>query len=115
MKIGVAADKMGIAEHFGHCEQFLVYDTDGKSIIKREIVPNPGHKPGFLPVFLHEQGVNVIISGGMGQGAVTLFQENGIEVVTGAQGEAESAVKQYIEGTLKFSGAVCSEHSHHDD
>lgn len=47
-------------------------------------VPNPGHRPGFLPVFLVEKGVKVIISGRMGQGAIDIFNEKGIEVITDA-------------------------------
>lgn len=53
---------------------------------ERSFIPNPGHRPGFLPIFLHEKGLNVIISGGMGGGAVDIFNEKGIEVITGASG-----------------------------
>ena len=66
MKIAVASLSGQVAEHFGHCEAFLLLDSlTGKS----EQVLNPGHKPGFLPNFLGDLGVEVIISGGMGGGA----------------------------------------------
>ena len=77
-----------------------------------EFVPNPGHRPGFLPVFLAEKGVKVIISGGMGQGAIDIFNEKGIEVIVGASGSSESAVKAYLKGELKSTGSVCHEHNH---
>ncbi len=78
-------------------------------------IPNPGHKPGFLPVFLHEQGVNVIISGGMGAAAVDLFNQQGIQVVVGAQGDAREAAQAYLEGELISTGSICHEHQSHDE
>ena len=81
-KIAVASDQGLVAEHFGHCEGFALFDTDGDQITKSETVANPGHKPGFLPNFLADQGVNVIISGGMGGGAVQIFNERQVEVAS---------------------------------
>lgn len=115
MKIAVASEGKMITEHFGHCEGFTIFDTDGGEILREDFVPNPGHRPGFLPVFLYEKGVKVIISGGMGEGAVDIFNEKGIEVITGASGEARTAVISYLQGTLKSTGSVCHEHQHHDE
>ena len=80
-----------------------------------DLIKNPGHKPGFLPNFLNDMGVNVIISGGMGGGAVEIFNDKGIEVITGASGEAKSAVVEYLKGNLKSTGSICHEHQHHDE
>jgi predicted Fe-Mo cluster-binding NifX family protein len=55
-------------------------------------------------------GVKVIISGGMGGGAVNIFNEKGIEVIVGARGSAEVAVKDYLEGNLQSTGTICHEH-----
>lgn len=115
MKIAVASENEMVCEHFGHCESFMIFDTEGKTIIKSEIIPNPGHKPGFLPVYLNDMGVNVIIAGGMGGGAVEIFDEKGIEVVTGARGNAKTAAASYLAGSLVSSGSVCHEHQHHDE
>jgi predicted Fe-Mo cluster-binding NifX family protein len=60
-------------------------------------------------------GVKVIISGGMGGGAIEIFNEKGIEVITGASGAAETAVNNYLQGNLKSTGSVCHEHQHHDE
>lgn len=76
-----------------------------------ESVQNPGHKPGFLPNFLHDLGVEVIISGGMGGGAIDIFNEHGICVVTGATGDSEEAAKAYESGSLVSAGTVC-QHEH---
>jgi len=112
MKIAVASEGKMVTEHFGHCEGFAIFEAENNQIKGKEFTPNPGHKPGFLPVFLHDKGVNVIISGGMGSGAVDIFNEKGIEVVTGASGDAETAVNNYLQGKLKSTGSVCHEHQH---
>jgi len=68
-----------------------------------------------LPNFLADRGVNVIISGGMGGGAVDIFNERNIEVIVGARGDAKAAVEAYLQGSLKSTGSVCHEHEHHDE
>ena len=115
MKIAVASEKDRVTEHFGHCENFNLFEIENNQIIKSESIPNPGHKPGFLPNFLHDLGVNVIISGGMGGGAIDIFNEKGIQVVTGAQGRAAAVVESYLQGTLKSTDSVCHEHQHHGE
>jgi predicted Fe-Mo cluster-binding NifX family protein len=115
MKIAVASEQGTVSGHFGHCEGFMLFDCENGKIAKSETVANPGHKPGFLPVFLAEKGVDVIISGGMGGGAVDIFNEKGIEVVVGATGPAVDAVKAFLAGSLKSTGSVCHEHQHADE
>ena len=112
MRIAVASEGNKVTEHFGHCENFNIFDVENKEIIKSESVPNPGHKPGFLPNFLNDLGVNLIISGGIGGGAITIFNDKKIEVVSGATGEAEAAVKSYLNGELKSTGSICNDHMH---
>ena len=115
MKIAVAAMGSNVAGHFGHCENFNLYDAENGKIVSEEIVPNPGHKPGFLPNFLADRGVKVIISGGMGGGAVDIFNERDVEVVVGASGDAKQAVLAYLAGDLVTTGEVCHEHEHADE
>ncbi len=110
MKIAVASKKGKVADHFGHCEEFLICDIENNEIKRSEIVANPGHKPGFLPIFLADKGVNVIISGGMGMGAIDIFNERNIEVVVGIVGDSENAVEDYLQGSLRSAGNIC----HHD-
>ena len=68
MRIAVAAMGNEVAGHFGHCETFIFFDTEDDKIVELTYVPNPGHRPGFLPNFLADNDVKVIISGGMGGG-----------------------------------------------
>lgn len=115
MKIAIASENEMVTEHFGHCEIFNIFDVENNNIIKNESIQNPGHKPGFLPNFLNDMGVNVIISGGMGSGAIDIFNEKGIEVIIGATGNAKDVAEQYLQGNLKSTGSVCHQHQHHDE
>ena len=115
IKISVACEGKNVTEHFGHCSNFMIYDFEGGKIVKEESVANPGHRPGFLPNFLADRGVGVIISGGMGGGAVDIFNQRNVEVVVGASGGARAAVETYLKGELKTTGSICHEHQHHDE
>lgn len=116
MKIAVASEKGMVTEHFGYCEGFNVFEVENNKIVKSDSVLNSGpHKPGLLPNMLNDMGVNVIIAGGMGGGAVNIFNEKGIEVITGAKGSAEAVTNNYIQGELKSTGSVCHDHQHHDE
>ena len=115
IKIAVASENEMVTEHFGHCVNFNIFEAEKNQIVKSESIPNPGHKPGFLPNFLNDMGVNVIISGGMGGGAIDIFNEKGIEVIVGASGNAKVVAESYLRGTLKSTGSVCHEHQHHDE
>ncbi len=115
MKIAVACSGENIWGHFGHCENFNIYDVVDGAIATEVSVPNPGHRPGFLPNFLADQGVEVIIAGGMGGGAVEIFNERNVEVVVGAEGNAKAAVEAYLAGELHSIGSVCHNHEHADE
>lgn len=115
MKIAIASENEMVTEHFGHCINFNIFEVENNQIVKSESIENPGHKPGFLPNFLNDIGVNVIISGGMGSGAIEIFNEKNIEVIVGAKGNAKTVVEQYLHGKLKSTGSVCHEHQHHDE
>lgn len=112
MKIAIASDGRNVSGHFGHCEGFKIYEVENDKILNKDFVQNPGHKPGFLPVFLKDLEVDTIIAGGMGAMAQQLFNENNIEVVVGAQGNCDDIASKYIKGELESTGSVCREHEH---
>ena len=99
-----------VAAHFGHCSHFALFDVDEatKAMVKREVIPSPGHQPGLLPSWLAEEGVSVVIASGMGSRAQALFSENRIEVVVGVLGDdPERAVLGYIKGELATGDNIC--------
>jgi predicted Fe-Mo cluster-binding NifX family protein len=102
-RIAVPVSSGGVAEHFGHCDEFAIFHTnpEGDGIDGVVMVPAPPHQPGFLPEWLRGLGVDVILAGGMGTRARDLFAQHSIEVVTGvAGGDARSLAEEYLAGTL---------------
>jgi len=96
--------------HFGHCEQFALLDVDtgANEILSTRHFAPPPHEPGALPRWLHEQGVNLIIAGGMGQRAQNIFTEQGIRVIVGVPaGPPESIVRAYLDGKLQSGENLC--------
>jgi predicted Fe-Mo cluster-binding NifX family protein len=115
MRIAVAQDNRIVSGHFGHCEGFALYAYDNGVAEFENVLANPGHEPGFLPKFLRENKVDVVIAGGMGGRAQDLFKEQGIEVIVGASGSIDDVVELYTKSALKSTGAVCSAHDHKGD
>jgi len=115
MKIAVASEKNQVTQHFGHCINFNIFEEENGCIKEEISIDNPGHRPGFLPNYLNDLGVNVIISGGMGGGAVDIFNQHNIEVIVGASGDARQAADAYLRGDLESTGSVCHEHEHADE
>jgi Mrp family chromosome partitioning ATPase/predicted Fe-Mo cluster-binding NifX family protein len=97
-----------LASHFGHCENFALIETENGEIKSTEMRTPPPHEPGIIPRWLHDQGADVIIAGGMGERAKQLLSENGIEVVVGAPMDSpESIVNRYLTNTLVLGENVC--------
>ncbi len=110
MKIAIPTARGQLCLHFGHCEQFTLFEVDpqNKKIVGQEQLTPPPHEPGVLPQWLHEQGAGLIIAGGMGQRAQQLFAANGIKVIVGADAETPAAlVEAYLAGTLSSGANVC--------
>jgi len=97
-----------LCEHFGRCEKFAIVETEDQKIIKEEFVTPPVHQPGVYPQFLAQQGVSVIISGGMGQKAQQLFVQNNIEVYMGINADSpQKLVEQYLNNQLESGDNLC--------
>lgn len=114
MKIAVTYENGQVFQHFGHTEQFKVYEVEDGKIVKSEIVDTNGQGHGALATFLSEGSVDVLICGGIGGGARNALAEAGIELYPGAQGDADAQVESFIAGTLNYDpDTVCSHHEHH--
>ena len=114
MKIAVTYDNGEIFQHFGKTESFKVYEVEDNKIVSSEVIGSNGTGHGALAGLLAEQGVNVLICGGIGGGAQTALTEAGIELCAGAQGNTDQAVESYLKGELVSSGANC-DHHHHEE
>ena len=95
-----------VAQHFGRCPFYTIVDIEDGSIEGVRVIANPfyaHHLPGRIPGFIRDQGVEVMIAGGMGRRAIELFEQYGIEVITGALGTVRDVLNDFLEGRL--SGA----------
>lgn len=120
MRIAISAEennglKSRVSHHFGRCPYFVIVDVANSRIEKIEVVENPyfaGHQPGMVPGFINEQGVQVMLSGGMGRRAIGFFQQYGISPATGAHGTVQSTLDSYFRGDLQ-QAAPCRESIEH--
>lgn len=97
-----------LSSHFGHCEQFYFAAVEDGRIVAERMQTPPEHEPGLYPKWVREQGASTVIGGGMGQRALSLFEENGVECVVGAPlEEPKKVVERYLAGTLQTSGNSC--------
>ncbi len=110
MKIAIPVSGGVLSPHFGHCEQFALFtvEADGKTISDRQALAGPPHEPGMLPRWLHEKGATVIVAGGMGSRAQSLFAQAGVKVVVGAPANPpEVIVQAFLDGILQTGGNAC--------
>lgn len=110
MKIAIPTANETLCAHFGHCQEFYIFNVDKqrKTIENVEKLTPPPHEPGVLPRWLGEMKVNLIIAGGMGSRAQGLFGQNGIEVLVGAQvKKPEELISDYLSGVIETGENVC--------
>jgi len=108
MKFAIPMAEGKLTAHFGHCKEFAIIDVQNDEIKEKSVLVPPPHEPGVLPKWLHDLGANVIIAGGMGQRAIDLFNEKGINVFVGAPAlTPEELVKGFLNETLSFSANYC--------
>lgn len=113
MKIAVTHQMGEIFQHFGHTEQFKFYEVTDGEITKIEIKNTNGSGHGALAGFLKENGVDVLICGGIGGGAQTALNQAGIKLYGGVKGSADAAVVALLSNSLTFNPDVhCDHHDH---
>ena len=112
MRIGVTYENGEVFQHFGHTEQFKLYDVADGKIVSEQIVPTNGSGHGALAGFLKAAQVDALICGGIGMGAQNALAEAGIQLYGGVAGSADAAAKALAEGTLRYDpDARCDHHS----
>ncbi len=107
MRFAISTDGDFVSAHFGRCPSFTIVEIDSNAVVKKELIDNPGHHPGYLPEFLHKIGVSSIICGGMGQRAVELFKERGISTIVGIEGKITEVIDKLIDGDLQSGESLC--------
>ncbi len=108
MRISIATDSGQVAAHFGRCPSYTILDIEDGEVVKRIEVPNPGHATGAIPQYMHENGVDVMIAGGMGWRAQEFFQQFGIRTMMGVSGSIDNVIEQLCSGTLVGGESLCA-------
>lgn len=109
MRIAISAEDTNgldsvVSPHFGRCPYYILVDVEDQEVKAVQAVDNPyygQHSPGAVPGFIHSQGVDVMLTGGMGPRAIGFFEQYGIEAVTGASGTVRHALERYLGGELR--------------
>ncbi len=112
MRIAVPSKGGMVDEHFGHCEEFMIFDIADAKVAGESVLPSGqgcGCKSG-IAAELARAGVTHLVAGNMGEGAVRVLEANGIQVVRGASGRARAAAEAFAAGALADSGAGCAGH-----
>lgn len=110
MRLAVTYENGNVFQHFGHTEQFKIYDVEDGKIIGSEIIDTNGSGHGALAGLLSAANVDVLICGGIGGGAQAALAKNGIKFYGGVHGNADDAVDSFIAGNLAFDPAVHCKH-----
>ena len=110
MKIAVTYDNGNVFQHFGRTEQFKVYEVEDNKVVSSEVIGSGGTGHGALAGLLAGQDVDVLICGGIGDGAQAALAEAGVELCAGTEGNTDEAVEAYLRGELVSTGANCDHH-----
>ena len=110
MKIAVTYDNGEVFQHFGRTENFKVYEIEDNKVISSEVISSNGVGHGALAGVLADRNVKALICGGIGGGAINALTEAGIEVCSGASGDTDKAVEDYLNGKLIDAGQTCDHH-----
>ena len=117
MRIAVTYDNGNVFPHFGRTENFKIYEVEDGKVVSSQVLTSDGVGHEALAWLLKDNTVDVLICGGMGQGAQDALTEAGIEVCAGAEGNTDAAVEAYLKGELVNTGVNCDhhDHEHHHD
>ncbi|MBN2150243.1 MAG: NifB/NifX family molybdenum-iron cluster-binding protein [Candidatus Lokiarchaeota archaeon] len=108
MKYAISTDQDMVSAHFGRCPAYTMLVVEDRKLVSRSEVPNPGHETGYIPNFLRDQGINVIIAGGMGWRAQEMFSQYKIQPILGVAGKIDDVVQQILDGNLQGGESTCS-------
>lgn len=113
MKIAVTYENGQVFQHFGHTEQFKIYEAAEGKVVSARVVETGGSGHGALAGFLRGLGVDTLICGGIGGGAQTALAQAGIRLYGGVSGSADEAAAALAAGQLTFDPNVhCTHHEH---
>ena len=115
MKIAVTYENGMVFGHFGHTAEFKIFEVVDGKVVSSEVVDTNGSGHGALAGFLMQRGVDTLICGGIGGGAINALNKAGIKVYGGVSGDVDTAVNDFIAGKLEYNPDVHCDHHHRED
>ena len=116
MRVAVTYENGQIFQHFGHTENFKIYDVSEGKVTDSKVIGNNGTGHGALATLLAESGVDVLICGGIGGGAQNALAQAGIKLYGGVTGDADAAVEALLKENLNYNPDVkCDHHGEHHE
>ncbi len=115
MKIAVTTQGDQIFQHFGKCPIFTVYSIENGSIQGKTQIDASQNGHAALTGFLKNAGIDLVICGGIGDGAKKMLSGAGIKLISGVEGSIEDTVNLYLSGNLKDAGGSCNHDDHGSD
>ena len=113
MKLAVPTREGRVDDHFGHCDHYTIFTIEDKQVISHEVLASPqgcGCKSG-IAADLEKMGVEVMLAGNMGDGALNKLSAHNIRVIRGCRGDIEAVVRGFLAGFILDSGVGCSAHA----
>lgn len=115
MKIAVTTEGNQVFQHFGKCPTFTIFTVENGAIQGKTAIDASQHGHAALSGFLKDSGVDVVICGGIGDGAKQMLSSAGIQLISGIEGSIDSAVNSYLSGSLRDLGGACNHEEHGHD
>lgn len=112
MKVAIPTRNNQVDDHFGHCAYYTIYTIENQQIVATEELAAPegcGCKSG-IAAELQRQGIELMLAGNMGEGALNKLRAHGIEVIRGCSGSVQVVISGYLSGALRDSGEGCHHH-----
>lgn len=113
MKIAITNQNDEVFQHFGKCESFTVFEIENDDIVSKNILNSNGVGHGALAGLLKENNVDILICGGIGEGAKQALKAESIEIIAGASGSIDNVIKSYMDKTLVNDDSFKCEHHEH--
>jgi predicted Fe-Mo cluster-binding NifX family protein len=107
VRVAISTDGKLVSGHFGRCPSFTIVDIDDGRVKSTKVLKNPGHRPGAIPKFLCDKGVDCIVAGGIGTRAKDFFDEAGIRAILGITGRIDDVIRALVSGALKGGESLC--------
>lgn len=106
-RLAIATERQQVAQHFGHCSEYTLVESENGTVKGRSTIPCPAHEPCTLPSYLAELGVTCVVAGGMGARAQEGFARCGIQTFVGVSGSVDTVIQAWLRGELISGDGAC--------